>query len=95
MNLGRLGKLVDMNQPNDTPDAALTGQVIDARRREIAVKHLLFTALRFIAGRHPEMLKELEASVSHLWDKSEGSARDDEAVRDIARRFIKNLRAEA
>lgn len=95
MNLGRLGKLVDMNQPPNKPDAVLTDQVIEARRREIAVEHLLFAALRYLAGRHPEMLEELEASVSHLWDKLEGSARDDEAVRDIARRFIKSLRAEA
>lgn len=80
---------------SETTDAPVNDQVIDARRREMAVEHLLFGALRFIASRHPEMLEELDASLSHLWDKSEGSARDDEAVRNIARKFIKSLRAEA
>lgn len=80
---------------SETTDAPVNDQVIDARRREMAVEHLLFGALRFIASRHPEMLEELDASLSHLWDKSEGSARDDEAVRHIARKFIKSLRAEA
>ena len=68
--------------------------VIDARRREMAVEHLLFGALRFLSGRHPELLDELDASLANLWDKSEGEARDDEAVRAIAGRFIRSLRAE-
>ncbi|PXW55904.1 hypothetical protein [Methylobacterium sp. B4] len=72
-----------------------TAEVVAARRRELAVEHILFGALRHLAGRHPEMLDELEASLPHLWDRSEGTARDDEAVREIARRFIKSLRAEA
>lgn len=84
-----------MSQTDDTRTAPVTEQIVDARRREMAVEHLLFGALRFMAGRHPEMLQELEASLSHLWDKSEGSGRDDEAVRAIARRFIKSLQAEA
>jgi hypothetical protein len=69
-------------------------QVIDARRREMAAEHLLFGTIRFLAGRHPEMLDELEASLDHLWDRSEGAARDDEAVREIARKFVKSLRVE-
>ena len=80
-----------MTQASDT--SPVTDQVADARRREMAVEHLLFGALRFMSSRHPEMLDELDASLSHLWDKSEGAARDDEAVRTIARRFIKSLRA--
>ena len=83
-----------MSQTSDT-QPAVTDQVVDARRREMAVEHLLFGALRFMAVQHPEMLEELDASLSHLWDKSEGTARDDEAVRDIARRFIRSLRAES
>lgn len=81
------------SDPTQTPTD--TAEVIAARRREMAVEHILFGALRHLASRHPEMLDELEASLAHLWDRSEGTARDDEAVRDIARRFIKSLRAEA
>lgn len=69
-------------------------QVADARRREMAVEHLLFGTIRFLAQRHPELLDELDGSLGHLWDKSEGEARDDEAVREIARKFIRSLRAE-
>lgn len=68
--------------------------VAEARRREMATEHLLFGTVRFLAQRHPELLDELEGSLAHLWDPVEGEARDDEAVRTIARRIIKGLRAE-
>jgi hypothetical protein len=67
--------------------------VVEARRREIATEHLLFGTIRFLARRHPELLDELEVSLSHLWDKVEGEARDDAAVRKVASRIIKSLRA--
>ena len=70
-------------------------QVVDARRREMAVEHLLFGTIGFLVQRHPELLNDLEGSLDHLWDKSEGTARDDEAVRDIARKFIRSLRKES
>ncbi|AWV19323.1 hypothetical protein A3862_07360 [Methylobacterium sp. XJLW] len=60
----------------------------------MATEHLLFGTVRFLAQRHPELLDELEGSLAHLWDPVEGEARDDEAVRTIARRIIKGLRAE-
>ena len=69
-------------------------QIADARRREMAIEHLLFGTIRFVAHRHPELLNELDASLDHLWDKADDETRDDEAVRDVARRFIKSLRAE-
>ncbi|MCJ2027016.1 hypothetical protein [Methylobacterium sp. J-067] len=78
----------------DQPSPAPLDQVADARRREMAVEHLLFGTIRFLAQRHPELLDELDGSLRHLWDKSEGEARDDEAVREIARKFIRSLRAE-
>ena len=68
--------------------------LVDARRREMAIEHLLFGTIRFVAQRHPGLLDELDGSLSHLWDKAQGEDRDDEAVRDVARRFIKSLRAE-
>lgn len=75
---------------HDDPSADIAA----ARRRETAIEHLLFGALRFMAHRHPEMLDELDASLDHLWDQGHDGTRDDEAVRSIARRFIRSLRAE-
>lgn len=69
-------------------------QLLDARRREMAIEHLLFGTIRFLAQRQPELLDELDGSLGYLWDKAEGTERDDEAVREVARRFIKSLRAE-
>ena len=80
---------------SDTSPDRTAAQVIEARRREMAIEHLLFGTIRFVAHRHPELLQELESSLDHLWDKAEGEARDHEAVRAIAGRFIKSLRAEA
>ncbi|MEH3064323.1 MULTISPECIES: hypothetical protein [unclassified Methylobacterium] len=68
--------------------------VTEARRREMATEHLLFGTMRFLARQNPELLDELEGSLVHLWDTVEGEARDDEAVRTIARRMLKGLRAE-
>jgi len=70
-------------------------QVADARRHEIATEHLLFGTIRFLAQRHPELLDELDRTLDHLWDRAEGAARDDAAVRKIAGRIIKSLRAES
>jgi hypothetical protein len=69
--------------------------VADARRREMAVEHILFNSLRFIAARHPELHDELERSLDHLWDHADDGTRDDEALRTIARKFLKSLRAES
>ena len=79
-----------MTQHVQTP----TDRLADARRREMAVEHLLFGTIRFLAERHPELLDELEGSLGHLWDKADDVPRNDEAVRDVARTFIKGLRAE-
>ncbi|MGF3021648.1 hypothetical protein ACQVP2_02310 [Methylobacterium aquaticum] len=67
---------------------------IQARRREIVAEHLLFTTLRFLTGRHPELLDALDGSIDHLGDPGGGATQDDEAVREIARRFVASLRAE-
>ena len=81
-----------MTHHSPDPEAA---KIADARRREMAVEHLLFGTLRFVAHRHPELVAELEGSLTHLWDKADDDTRDDEAVRAIARRFIRSLRAES
>ncbi|WP_375464150.1 hypothetical protein [uncultured Methylobacterium sp.] len=79
-----------MTQPHPEP----ASQIAEARRREMAIEHLLFGTIRFVARRQPDLLDELDGSLGHLWDKAEGEARDDEAVREVARRFIRSLRAE-
>jgi len=60
----------------------------------MAIEHLLFGTIRFVAQRHPELLDELEGSLAHLWDLADDETRDDEAVREVARRFLKSLRAD-
>lgn len=79
---------------SDSNPTSTSEQIIDARRREMAIEHLLFGTIHFVAQRHPDLLDDLDGSLDHLWDKAHGEAKDDEAVRDIARRFIKSLRAE-
>ena len=80
-----------MNSLQNESDAT---QVVEARRREMAVEHLLFGTIRFLSQHHPELLDELEGSLTHLWDLADDASRSDEAVRDIAQRFLKSLRAE-
>ena len=70
-------------------------QIASARRREMAIEHLLFGTIRFLAARHPELLDALDGSLEHLWDVADDKPRDDEAVRDVARRFLKSLRSQA
>lgn len=80
-----------MTEPAST---SIHDPVVEARRREMATEHLLFGTIRFLAQRHPELLDELDGSLDHLWDRRDGEARDDAAVRKIASRIIKSLRAE-
>lgn len=77
---------------SETPSTA-PSPITEARRREMAIEHLLFGTIRFVAQRHPDLLDELEGSLNHLWDKADDEPRDDAAVRDIARRFVRSLRA--
>ena len=80
-----------MSNPAPTTDPVAS--IADARRREIAVEHLLFGTIRFVAHRHPGLLDDLDESLEHLWDRADDGTRDDEAVRAVARLFIKSLRA--
>ena len=77
-----------------TETAPSAASITDARRREMAIEHLLFGTIRFVAQRHPDLLDALDTSLDHLWDKADDAPRDDEAVRAIARRFIRGLRAQ-
>ena len=76
-------------------DSTSANLIADARRREMAVEHLLFGTIRHLAKRHPELIDELESSLTHLWDKADNEPRDDEAIRSIARTLLNSLRAES
>jgi hypothetical protein len=75
-----------------TPDPK-RDQLTETRHRELAIEHLLFQTIRELARDKPDLLDRLEASVSHLWDYGPKETRDDEAVREVARTFIKSLRS--
>jgi hypothetical protein len=85
----------DRSRSMSQSDPQSSDRIADARRREMAIEHLLFGTIRFLATRHPELLDELEGSLAHLWDKADDVPRDDDAVRTVARTFIKSLRAES
>lgn len=65
---------------------------IQARRREIAVEHVLFKLIEFVEERHPGLLDHIDASLDHLGDPAHDDTKDDEAVREIARRMVDGAR---
>ena len=67
---------------------------IQARRREIAVEHVLFKLIEYVEGKHPGLLDMIEASLDHLGDPAHDDSKDDEAVRAIARKMIVGARTE-
>ena len=79
----------------NTDDDGLAAKINDDRRRELAIEHLLFGTIRFVAAKYPGLVEELEQSLSHLGDRAEGPDKDDEAVREIARRFLSSLKRSA
>ena len=82
----------DANDIDDDLDA-LGVQIANERRRELAIEHLLFGTIGYIQRSNPGLLDELEESLAHLGDSGDAETKDDEAVRDIARRFIKGVRS--
>ena len=66
---------------------------IATRRREMAVEHLLFRLIGYVEARHPGLLDELEGSLDHLGDPAHDDSKDDDAVREIARKMIAGARA--
>lgn len=65
---------------------------VQVRRREIATEHVLFKLLEYVEERHPGLLDHVEASLDHLGDPAADGTKDDEAVREIARRMIASAR---
>jgi hypothetical protein len=79
---------------SETSSSGVEAEVVNERRRELAVEHLLFQTIAYVEERHPGLIARLEASLDHLGDSARDETKDDEAVRDIARLFIKSLRSE-
>ncbi len=65
-----------------------------ARRREIAAEHVLFKLVEYVEARHPGLLDHIEGSLDHLGDPAKDDSKDDEAVREIARRLVAGARRE-
>ncbi|WP_156680440.1 hypothetical protein [Sphingomonas profundi] len=72
----------------------MTDIAVQARRREIAVEHMLFKLIEYVEQRQPGLLDFIEASLDHLGDPAHDATKDDEAVREIARRMIEGARHE-
>ncbi len=70
----------------------LTAKTTEARQREIAVEHLLFKTMEYVERIHPGLLDAMDKTLDHLWDHADDDTRDDEAVREIARRMIRSAR---
>jgi len=64
------------------------------RRREIAVEHVLFKLIEYVEQQQPGVLDFIEASLDHLGDNAHDETKDDQAVREIARRMIAGARHE-
>jgi hypothetical protein len=77
-----------------TDTAANMGTAVQARRREIAAEHVLFKLIEYVEARHPGLLDFVEGSLDHLGDYARDETKDDEAVREIARKMLRGARAE-
>lgn len=69
-----------------TDDAVLT------RRREIAVEHLLFKLIEYVEQRQPGLLDFIKGSLDHLGDRARDATKEDDAVREVARRIVAGAR---
>ncbi|MEG3082121.1 hypothetical protein U1707_00565 [Sphingomonas sp. PB2P12] len=67
---------------------------VNARQREIATEHLLFKLMEYVEAQHPGLLDFMEDSLDHLGDPANDDTKDDEGVRQIARRMIVGARKE-
>ncbi|PTQ65429.1 hypothetical protein C8J45_101276 [Sphingomonas sp. PP-CE-3G-477] len=74
------------------PDTATPDTATQARRREIATEHLLFKLMEYVEDRHSGLLDFMEQSLDHLGDPAADDTKDDDAVRQIARKMIVGAR---
>jgi hypothetical protein len=62
------------------------------RQRELALEHLLFKTMEYVEGLRPGLLDFITQSLGHLGDSAHDETKDDEAVREVARRMIEGAR---
>ena len=67
----------------------------EARHRELATEHMLFQTLVYVERQFPGLFDHLEKSIDRLGDHASDDTKDDEAVKEVARLFVKSLRATA
>ena len=67
----------------------------EARHRELATEHMLFWTLVYVEKQFPGLFDHLDGSIQRLGDHADDDTKDDEAVRDVARLFLKSLRRES
>ena len=72
----------------------MTDTAVLARRREIAVEHVVFKLIEYVERSQPGLLDFIEDSLDHLGDPAHDSTKDDEAVRDVVRRMVSGARNE-
>ena len=73
-------------------DQRPSDSAVQARQREIAAEHILFHVVQHVEAQHPGLIDRIEASLEHLGDPARDGTADDEAVRDVARRFLASAR---
>lgn len=67
----------------------------EARHRELATEHMLFQTLVYIERQFPGLFDHLDRSIERLGDHAADDTKDDEAVREVARLFVRSLRDSA
>ena len=78
--------------PRSSLGETLAESNAETRHRELAVEHLLFWTLDYVERQHPGLLDHLDGTLDSLGDHADDDTKDDEAVRDVARRFLEGLR---
>jgi hypothetical protein len=73
-------------------DQRPSDSAVQARQREMAAEHILFQLVQHVEAQHPGLVDKIERSLDHLGDPAKDATEDDEAVREIARRFLASAR---
>jgi hypothetical protein len=82
-------------EPRSSLGETLRQTGAEARHRELATEHLLFQTLLYVERQFPGLVDHLETSIGRLGDHADDDTKDDEAVKEVARLFVRSLRASA
>ncbi|TNC51906.1 hypothetical protein FHG66_03590 [Rubellimicrobium rubrum] len=84
--------MADTSSSPSSLGASLLESGAEARHRELATEHMLFWTLVYIERQFPGLYDHLDQSIERLGDHADDDTKDDEAVREVARRFVQGLR---